>query len=56
MDEDGNPILPLRVGIIVLNSLGHIEWKREAFHAERYIFPIGYKVTRYISFQSFILN
>lgn len=41
----GRPKLPLNVGIMTVLSLGEI-CTREHFHTERYIFPIGYSVTR----------
>ncbi|KZS92906.1 hypothetical protein SISNIDRAFT_454840 [Sistotremastrum niveocremeum HHB9708] len=40
-----NPILPLNVGIMTVISLGEV-CMREHFHTERYIFPVGYEVTR----------
>lgn len=45
----GLPLLPLTVGIMTVISLGQI-CDREHFHTERYIFPVGYEVTRYVSF------
>ncbi|TCD70156.1 hypothetical protein EIP91_004626 [Steccherinum ochraceum] len=47
--KDGLPMLPLNVGIMTVLNLGTIGM-REHFHTERYIFPIGYEVTRYVSF------
>ncbi|CAL1712990.1 unnamed protein product [Somion occarium] len=44
-DKDGKPLLPLNVGIMTVYNLGEI-CRREHFHTERYIFPIGYEVTR----------
>ncbi|VDC05523.1 unnamed protein product [Peniophora sp. CBMAI 1063] len=44
-DPHGAPILPLNVGIMTVISLGTV-CLREHFHTERYIFPIGYEVTR----------
>lgn len=41
----GRPKLPLNVGIMTVVSLGEI-CLREHFHTERYIFPVGYSVTR----------
>lgn len=46
-DPHGAPILPLNVGIMTVISLGTV-CLREHFHTERYIFPIGYEVTRYV--------
>jgi hypothetical protein len=44
-DPSGNPMLPLNVGIMTVISLGEV-CMREHFHTERYIFPVGYEVTR----------
>ncbi|KZT73948.1 hypothetical protein DAEQUDRAFT_661601, partial [Daedalea quercina L-15889] len=44
-DKKGRPLLPLVVGIMTVISLGEV-CMREHFHTERYIFPIGYEVTR----------
>ncbi|EEB91383.1 hypothetical protein MPER_10262, partial [Moniliophthora perniciosa FA553] len=41
----GKPLLPLNVGIMTVINLGEI-CPREHFHTERYIFPVGYEVTR----------
>ncbi|TBU44286.1 hypothetical protein BD309DRAFT_958810 [Dichomitus squalens] len=44
-DKRGKPILPLNVGIMTVINLGEV-CMREHFHTERYIFPVGYEVTR----------
>jgi len=44
-DKQGRPLLPLTVGIMTVNQLGEV-CMREHFHTERYIFPVGYEVTR----------
>ncbi|KAJ6584055.1 hypothetical protein DFH09DRAFT_1028942 [Mycena vulgaris] len=44
-DKTGKPMLPLNVGIMTVISLGAV-CMREHFHTERYIFPVGYEVTR----------
>ncbi|KAF4590798.1 hypothetical protein EYR40_009395 [Pleurotus pulmonarius] len=44
-DKSGKPMLPLNVGIMTVISLGEV-CMREHFHTERYIFPVGYEVTR----------
>ncbi|KAF9262942.1 hypothetical protein L218DRAFT_1037261 [Marasmius fiardii PR-910] len=50
-DSEGKPMLPLNVGIMTVMSLGGV-CVREHFHTERYIFPVGYQVTRrYLSTQ-----
>ncbi|RKP12943.1 hypothetical protein BJ684DRAFT_20536, partial [Piptocephalis cylindrospora] len=45
-DSSGKPILPLKVGILRLISVGTIMADRPEFHNERYIWPVGYKVSR----------
>ncbi|OJA20192.1 hypothetical protein AZE42_04616 [Rhizopogon vesiculosus] len=44
-DKQARPLLPLTVGIMTVNQLGEV-CMREHFHTERYIFPVGYEVTR----------
>ncbi|KAI0917401.1 hypothetical protein AcW1_007402 [Taiwanofungus camphoratus] len=44
-DKKGKPMLPLNVGIMTVIDLGDV-CMREHFHTERYIFPVGYEVTR----------
>ena len=44
-DKNKNPVLPLNVGIMTVLNLGEV-CMREHFHTERYIFPVGYEVTR----------
>ncbi|KAF9146025.1 hypothetical protein BGX30_005121 [Mortierella sp. GBA39] len=45
-DEQGNVKLPVTVGIITILSIGHVVYDREAFHNDRYIWPVGYKMSR----------
>ncbi|KAF9167604.1 hypothetical protein DFQ26_003947 [Actinomortierella ambigua] len=45
-DENGNVKLPCTIGILTVMSLGKVIWDREAFHNERYIWPVGYKMSR----------
>ncbi|KAF9188337.1 hypothetical protein BGZ51_000657 [Haplosporangium sp. Z 767] len=45
-DEAGKIKLPVTVGIITIMDLGHVVYDREAFHNERYIWPVGYKMSR----------
>ncbi|KAG5219367.1 Transforming growth factor beta regulator [Salix suchowensis] len=47
-DKSGKPMLPLNVGIMTVISLGEV-CMREHFHTERYIFPVGYEVTRCVA-------
>lgn len=49
---DGKPQLPLNVGIMTVRNLGKVCLEKH-FHTERYIFPVGYEVTRYASFLPF---
>ncbi|TRM60637.1 hypothetical protein BD626DRAFT_549614 [Schizophyllum amplum] len=44
-DRNRKPMLPLNVGIMTVITLGEV-CTREHFHTERYIFPVGYEVTR----------
>jgi hypothetical protein len=50
-DKSGKPMLPLNVGIMTVIKLGDV-CMREHFHTERYIFPVGYEVSRYDSLGS----
>lgn len=45
-DEDGNPKLPQQIGVLTVLNLGTIVTDRPSFHNERYIFPVGYTVSR----------
>ncbi|KAJ2365964.1 hypothetical protein H4S01_002965 [Coemansia sp. RSA 2610] len=45
-DQDGNYEMPVQVGILVVLNLGKVVWDRDAFHNERYIWPVGYTVQR----------
>ncbi|KAF9280981.1 hypothetical protein BGZ68_006913 [Mortierella alpina] len=45
-DEKGQIKFPLTIGIITLLDIGHVVFDREAFHNERYIWPVGYKMSR----------
>ncbi|KAI8600368.1 F/Y-rich N-terminus-domain-containing protein [Dissophora ornata] len=45
-DEARNVKLPVTVGIITIMNLGHVVYDRDAFHNERYIWPVGYKMSR----------
>ncbi|KIJ53462.1 hypothetical protein M422DRAFT_154695, partial [Sphaerobolus stellatus SS14] len=44
-NPDGSPQLPLNVGIMTVKNLGRVCVDKH-FHTERYIFPVGYEVTR----------
>eukprot|EP01135_Chromosphaera_perkinsii_P003152 Nk52_evm41s236 gene=Nk52_evmTU41s236 len=43
LDENGNPVFPIRLGGLAILSLGEIDAR---FHTSRYIWPIGFKSTR----------
>ncbi|CAO3702962.1 unnamed protein product [Rhizopus stolonifer] len=45
-DEEGQPKLPQQIGVLTVLKLGRIVTDRATFHNERYIFPIGYTVSR----------
>jgi len=45
-DENGNAILPISLGVMTLHNLGTVVYDRDTFHNERYIFPVGYTLTR----------
>ncbi|KAF9369014.1 hypothetical protein CPB97_003988 [Podila verticillata] len=45
-DEHGQVKFPVTIGIIKVISLGYVVHDREAFHNERYIWPVGYKMSR----------
>ncbi|KAJ1902866.1 hypothetical protein LPJ81_003368 [Coemansia sp. IMI 209127] len=45
-DMDGNYEMPVQVGILTVLRLGQVVWDRDAYHNERYIWPVGYTVQR----------
>ncbi|KAJ2963634.1 hypothetical protein NQZ79_g1449 [Umbelopsis isabellina] len=45
-DEDGHPVMPLQIGVLTVQDLGHVVSDRPGFHTERYIWPVGYTITR----------
>ncbi|KAI7871029.1 F/Y-rich N-terminus-domain-containing protein [Spinellus fusiger] len=45
-DETGHPKLPQQIGVLTVLNLGKIVSDRDTFHNERYIFPVGYTVSR----------
>jgi len=45
-DLEGKPILPMRLGILTLVSLGEILWDNPNFHNARYIWPVGFESVR----------
>eukprot|EP00002_Diphylleia_rotans_P013024 TRINITY_DN2536_c0_g2_i1.p1 TRINITY_DN2536_c0_g2~~TRINITY_DN2536_c0_g2_i1.p1 ORF type:complete len:2293 (-),score=494.09 TRINITY_DN2536_c0_g2_i1:306-7184(-) len=52
-DQDGRPILPITFGSMTLHNLGTIEYKRDMYHTDRYIYPIGYQCSKnYFSTQN----
>lgn len=44
--EDGLPILPLKVGVVTLLSLGVINYTNSLYHTTKHIFPVGFKTSR----------
>ena len=46
-DKKGNLLLPLNIGIMMVVNLREV-CRREHFRTERYIFPVGYEITRCI--------
>jgi hypothetical protein len=44
--KDGNYILPAEVDSWTVLSLGSVIWDRAAFHNQRYIYPVGYRVKK----------
>lgn len=45
-DLHGKPKLPQQIGVLTVLNLGTIVTDRPSFHNERYIFPVGYTVSR----------
>ena len=45
-DDEGNPILPLVLGILTITNLGSIVCDRSTFHSKRYIWPVGFESYR----------
>ena len=45
-DENGSGKMPVKLGILTLWSIGRLVYDRETFHNERYIWAVGYKVSR----------
>lgn len=50
-DAQGHPKLPQQIGVLTVHHLGTIVTNRPNYHNERYIFPVGYSVSRYVSWQ-----
>eukprot|EP01113_Clastostelium_recurvatum_P033341 TRINITY_DN4394_c0_g1_i2.p1 TRINITY_DN4394_c0_g1~~TRINITY_DN4394_c0_g1_i2.p1 ORF type:complete len:523 (+),score=153.67 TRINITY_DN4394_c0_g1_i2:158-1726(+) len=48
-DEKGNPILPIVLRGLTVESLGHVVHERKKFHAKRYIWPVGFRSRRMYS-------
>ncbi|RCH96328.1 hypothetical protein CU097_003245 [Rhizopus azygosporus] len=46
-NEDGEYILPAEVDSWTVLSLGTVVWDRAAFHNQRYIYPVGYRVKKW---------
>jgi hypothetical protein len=39
--------LPARIGILTVHALGHIVWQYDTYHNDRYIWPVGFCVSRW---------
>eukprot|EP00871_Galdieria_phlegrea_P004480 jgi/Galph1/5032/GphlegSOOS_G57.1 len=46
---DGTFIMPLRLGVLTIESLGVVDPYREGFHSERAIYPIGFRSRRHFT-------
>ncbi|GAB5593091.1 hypothetical protein Unana1_07991 [Umbelopsis nana] len=46
-DKNGNYILPVEVDSWTVYDLGRVVWDRPAFHNQRYIYPVGYRVKKW---------
>jgi hypothetical protein len=44
--KDGNYVLPAEVDSWTVLSLGTVIWDKAAFHNQRYIYPVGYRVKK----------
>lgn len=47
--EDGSFVMPVRMGVLTIESLGRIEPYRKGFHNERAIYPIGFRSRRHFT-------
>jgi hypothetical protein len=47
-DEAGNPVLPITVKGTTILDLGEIVWDRPLFHSKQYLWPTGFKSTKYV--------
>lgn len=45
-DEHGNYRLPVEIDSWTVLNLGTVVYDRPAFHNQRYIYPVGYKVKK----------
>ncbi|KAI8871048.1 hypothetical protein GQ42DRAFT_162310 [Ramicandelaber brevisporus] len=46
-NPDGTPVMPIKIGVMQVVSLGTIVFDRPDYHTERYIYPVGYSIQRY---------
>ncbi|ORZ23295.1 F/Y-rich N-terminus-domain-containing protein [Absidia repens] len=46
-DKDGKYCLPVEIDSWTVYSLGYVVYDRPAFHNQRYIYPVGYKVKKW---------
>src|SRR5690606_39815095 len=45
-DDEGRPILPLHLGILMIHSLGICQKDKPAFNSKRYTWPLGFLSSR----------
>ncbi|KAG2374521.1 hypothetical protein C9374_010805 [Naegleria lovaniensis] len=46
-DRYGNIVFPIPLGALTVLALGKVVYDRPTFHTDKYIWPVGYKSTRY---------
>lgn len=46
-DRYGNVIFPIPLGALTIHSLGKVVYDRPNYHTDKYLWPVGYKSTRY---------
>lgn len=46
-DRHGNVLFPIHLSALMIQNLGKVIWDRPAYHTDKYIWPVGFKSTRY---------
>jgi hypothetical protein len=46
-DRYGEVIFPISLGALTIHSIGQVVYDRPNYHTDKYIWPVGYKATRY---------